>query len=168
MENTELIFGGVLVALLLGLAGYYGLRQVRALRGLRQADDRSQDERGYVRRQAWRRLVCCGLMVVLAGMLAGLSAFDSSLRQLAERAEEAQQGEEPATLNPDESRFLKVYAAYCITLMLVLLGILVLVGMDLMAIRRYGRRQFLQIQADRRAMIEREVARLRSDRNGHA
>jgi hypothetical protein len=167
VENSELIFGVVLVAVLVGLAGYYGWRQVRALRGLRRPDERSEDERQYIRRQAWRRLVCCGLMVVLAGMLVGSTAFDSSERQLRERGEEALQSGETATLNPDESRFLKLYAAYWIICLLVLLGILVLAGMDLMAIRRYGRRQFLQIQADRRAMIEQEVARLRHDRNGH-
>jgi hypothetical protein len=42
-----------------------------------------------------------------------------------------------------------------------------LAAADFFAIRRYGRQQYRQIQEGRRAMIEGELARLRSQRNGH-
>ena len=37
---------------------------------------------------------------------------------------------------------------------------------DMMAIHRFGRRHFRKIQDDRRAMIARQVERLRQERNG--
>ena len=46
--------------------------------------------------------------------------------------------------------------------------LLVLAALDLLAIRRWGLRQFRKLQADRRAMIERQAARLREGRNGHS
>ena len=168
MENSELIYGGFLVFVLLGLAGYYGFRQVQMLHGLRLADERSPEEREFSRRQAWRRLISSALMVVFAGLLAGSVAFTPSVRRLAASNEAAIGNNEETPPDFDERRFTKiVYGSYWIVALLVLLAILVLAGLDLMAIRRYGRSQLLQIQTDRRAMIEKEVAQLRRDRNGH-
>ena len=75
VDNSELIFGGILVVVLLALAAYYGVRQIQTLRALRIADDRSLEERAYSRKQAWRRLISSVLMVILAGLLAGSVAF---------------------------------------------------------------------------------------------
>jgi hypothetical protein len=165
VENSELIYGGILVFVLLGLAGYYGFRQVQILRGLRLPDERSPEDRAFSRRQAWRRLMSSGLMIVFAGLLVGSVAFTPAVRRLAAQNEAAiANKEEP---QPDLDFTKIVYTSYWIVALLVLLAILVLAGLDLMAIRRYGRSQLLQIQTDRRAMIEKEVARLRRDRNGH-
>ncbi len=78
METAELVFGSVLVVVLLSLAGYYGWRQVRTLRSLKSPDDRSAEERRFVRRQAWLRLVGSGLMVIFAGLLVGSAAFNAT------------------------------------------------------------------------------------------
>ena len=53
-----------------------------------------------------------------------------------------------------------------IIFVMVLLGIIILAAFDILAIRRYGLRQYRQIQADRREMIQEEVARIRGQRNG--
>jgi hypothetical protein len=168
VESSELIYGGILVAVLLGLAGYYGFRQVRLLRGLRQPDERSLEEREFTRRQAWRRLVSSALMVLLAGLLAGSAAFTPTVPHLTTSdAAATATGDEPRP-DSDEQRYAKIaYNSYWIVFLLVLLAILVMAGLDVVAIQRYGRKQLLQIQTDRRAMIEKEVARLRRDRNGH-
>jgi hypothetical protein len=47
------------------------------------------------------------------------------------------------------------------------LAIIILAALDFFAIRRFGQRQYRKIQAERRAMIEGELTRLRSQRNGH-
>jgi hypothetical protein len=168
VDNSELIFGSILVVALLSLAAYYGWRQVQMLRGLRVADERSPEERQYTRRQAWRRLVTCALMVVFAGLLVGSLALDPSVRRVASHNEEALQNNEEPLRDPGDRQSAQIYAIYWIITLLVLLAILVLAALDLMAIRRYGRTKLLQIQTDRRAMIESEIARLRRDRNGHA
>ena len=66
----QLFFGIVIVLVLLGLAGYYAWRQVQTLRRLRWETELSEDDRRYTTRLAWRRLLCCGLMVLLAGLMA--------------------------------------------------------------------------------------------------
>jgi hypothetical protein len=167
METSEILYGGAFVVVLLGLAGYYGWRQVRTLRSSRAPDDRSEEERRFSSRQAWRRLVGSGLMVIVAGMLVGFVAFNHSIRRFSDRAEEARQNNDEHVLDPEEQAFAATYAVYCIVFLLVLLAILGIAALDLLAIRRFGRRQILKIQSDRRAMIEREVARMRKDRNGH-
>jgi hypothetical protein len=167
VEISELIFGGLIVVILLGVAGYYGWRQVQTLRGLHVAGDRSAEERRFSHRSAWRRLATCVLMVVFAGLLVGSTALEPSVRRLAEHNAEAIKNNEEALRDPEDRRSAKIYAVYWIVTLLVFLAILVLAALDLLAIRRYGHSQLLQIQTDRRAMIEQEVARLRRDRNGH-
>jgi len=100
-------------------------------------------------------------------VLVGSVAFNASLRRLSDRDEDARRNNEERTLDPEEWEFAHTYAVYWIVCLLVLLAILATATLDLLAIRRFGRRQISQIQSDRRAMIEREVARMRRDRNGH-
>ena len=47
------------------------------------------------------------------------------------------------------------------------MAVIFLAALDFWATRRYGLHQHRKIIADRRAMIEREVSRLRQERNGH-
>jgi hypothetical protein len=168
VENSELIYGGILVVVLLVLAGYYGFRQVQMLRGLRAPDERSPEERAFCRKQAWRRLICSALMMALAGLLAGSVAFTPSIRRIVAYNEAAIENAEEPRPELEDQRIAKiVYGSYWIVILLVLLAIVAMAGLDLMAIRRYGHSQLLQIQHDRRVMIEKEVAKLRRDRNGH-
>jgi hypothetical protein len=168
VENSELIYGGILVVVLLALAGYYGFRQVQMLRGLRVPDERSPEERAFCRKQAWRRLICSVLMIALAGLLAGSVAFTPSIRRIVAYNEATVEDAEEARPDLEDQRVAKiVYGSYWIVVLLVLLSIVALAGIDVIAIRRYGHTQLLQIQNDRRAMIEKEVAKLRRDRNGH-
>jgi len=163
----QIIFGVLLVIVLLGLAGFYSWRQWAVLRGLRQAGDLSPEDRRYTRRQAWRRIVCSALMVVMAGLIAGHYKFEDRYHQVVAEGEASRQRGEKREFNPEERQFLQLYEIYWLVTLLVLLAIIILAGIDFFAIRRYGRRHYRQIQADRRAMIENELARLRSQRNGH-
>ena len=131
MENSELIYGGILVVVLLGLACYYCLRQVQMLRGLRLPDERSPEDREFSRRQAWRRLLSSVLMVVFAGLLAGSVAFTPTVRRFAAQNEAAIAKNQERLPDADEQRFTKIYTSYWIVALLVLLAILVLAGLDL-------------------------------------
>lgn len=168
MHWSQIVFGTLLVVLLLGLAGYYAWRQVYTLRGLGVPEESPPEELRYLRRRAWRRLLGCVLMVVLAVMLGGMMLFlEQPAKELADFGAAArEEGKEPQ-FDDDQRRFRVLYAVWNIGLLLSLLAILVTAGVDLLATRRYGLGQLRRIQADRRAMIERQVARMRQERNGY-
>jgi hypothetical protein len=162
----QIVFGGLLVIILVALAGFYSWRQIRVLSGLGDAEDLSLEDRRYAHRQAWRRIACSVLMVVMAGLIAGHYSLEDRARQFIAEGEASRQRGEKRELSPEEQQFLRSYYTYWIITLVVLLAIIGLAGIDFLAIRRYGRRHYRQIQADRRAMIEDELARLRTQRNG--
>jgi hypothetical protein len=166
--HVELVYAGAIVVVLLGLASYAAWRQWRTLRDLNRLDQRSLYERRYQRAQAWRRLINSALMVVLAGMLVAWygTGQDQRARDLggADRAAPADGPRSP--LDDDDRRFLNQSLAYWSTFVALLLVVVCLAFADFLAIRRFGRRQLQQIRADRRAMIERQVAEFRRQRNG--
>ncbi len=100
----------------------------------------------------------------MAGLLAGHFVLEDPARNLIENRQLGEKRE----FNPEEQQFVKLYSTYWLITLLVLLAIIILAGIDFFAIRRYGQRHYRQIQADRRTMIENQLARLRSQRNGHA
>jgi hypothetical protein len=71
-------------------------------------------------------------------------------------------------LTPDERFFLRIYGGAWIGILLALLALVLLAAVDVWSTRRYGLRAQRKIQDDRRAMIARQVARLRQERNGHS
>jgi hypothetical protein len=163
VKTNELIYAILMAALLLGLGGYVGWRQWRTLRGLRSQGQLSTDERRYQRTLAWRRLVGSGLMVILAGLLIGSYWLDRE-RQAQELSLLAHGQDAPPT--EEHKQFLTLYITYWIIFGLGLLGLVCLAFIDIWAIYRFGRRNLRQIQADRRAMIEHQVAEYRRQRNG--
>lgn len=165
--SLEIIFAAVIVLLLLGLAGYFGWRQWLMLRDLRRQTDLALEDRLYYFRQAWRRLACCALMILLASMLAGwyLSGMEQRAREMEERTRIAT--ELDAEGQDAERRSKDMFRLYWIVLLVVLLFVLVLAALDVLAIRRFGLRHYRQIRSDRREMLEKEASILRSQRNGH-
>ncbi len=167
MDWPIIISGGLLVAVLLGVAGFYAWRQVRLLRRLGPRQDLPSEEDAYLRSQAWRRLLNSGLMVVLAGLLAyNLVFVEGRVQQVAEQRE-GFTAENAPEFTPQERHLLHIWGGLQIATLLLLLVVLLLAAVDLFATRRYARRAYRKLQADRRAMIERQVIRLRQERNGH-
>jgi hypothetical protein len=164
VDWLQLAFGAFLIVLLIGLTGYFGWQQLRALARLR-AEELPLEERRHIRNQAWRRLFGCLLMAVFAGLLIGGYALDEPARELARQAKAAH--DEGRPLPPEQQQFRKVYSYYWMTALLVLMVLLFTAAFDVWAIRRHGLRQFRQIQADRMAMLHEELTRLRTERNGH-
>ena len=168
MSLHQIIATALLIAVLLGLAGYYAWRQVRTLRELRGENLLPPEDWRYARNQAWRRLVCSVLMVAFAAMLAGtFFGIESAAQELVNLGDAASARGERPPLSPEQQHFVNVYSIYWSAALLILLGILGTALYDLIAIRRFARRHFRKLQADRRAMIERQAARLREGRNGH-
>ena len=166
MNGSEVVIGVLLAVLLLTLALTFGARQVASLRRLRQADGLPEEEHRYERRKAWRRLVSCGLMLIMAGLLGGLQFYASPAQEMADERVRLEADEAP-TWTAQEKFFVRAYFGSWIAVLVVLLVLLALAGVDLWATRRYGLRQYRKIAEDRRAMIQRQVNRMRQQRNGH-
>jgi hypothetical protein len=165
VESHQVIFGALLIVILLGISCYFAWRQGRVLASL-QSDDLPAADRIYLRRQAWIRLMCSGLMVVLAIMLATSFFLEEPAGSLVDQGELKREKGEIGPMDPEQRRFFDVYSLFWGFVLLVLLGIIALAAADFFAIRRYGVRQYRQIQQERKAMIENELARIRSQKNG--
>ena len=164
----ESTLAAVIVGVLLFLAAYYGWQQWQALRRLKTAENLLPEDRIYHRARARRLLINGSLMVILAGLVAGwyLSGLNSKAREL-EQQVHAEEEDAPRQLDPEQKRTFVFSTFYWIVTMLILVAIVYLALLDLWAIRRYGLRHMRQIQADRRAMLERQLGLLRTERNGH-
>ena len=169
MGWTQIIFGAVLVLVLLFVAILYIVRQIVALRRLRAAEEMALEERAYLHGRARRRLVTSLLLFLLGVMLAAaLIYLETPAHELAmEQAAKEQQGD-TTPLAPEQRLFARFYLIFWIVFLLVLMAVIFLAALDYWATRRYALRQHRKIVNDRRAMIEREVARLRQERNGHS
>lgn len=169
MEGAQATVAYLIAAVLVGLALYSSRQQWRTLRRLRSAEEIPEGERRYLRTQSVLRICCAGLMLVLAGLVAG--AYGSGMEDRAAELGRDLQGQrergEVIVLTAEQQQFRKIYGGYWIAVLLVLLGVVVLAGSDIVAIRRYGRRQLRQLDADRQEMIRQQVLVLRSQRNGH-
>jgi hypothetical protein len=167
---VELTLAAGIVILLVWLALYFARRQWQTLRSLRTDTEQSPEDRAYHLAQAWRRLIGCALMVAFAGMLAGwyllgLSRQADELRQEGREAA-AMHEEPPGEFTPEQRRVYRLVSGYWISAILLLMGMVALACSDIWAIRRYGMRHLRQIQSDRKAAIEKEIATYRSRRNG--
>ena len=159
MEWNERVFGALLVAVLTVLAGFYSWRQAAMLRRLRGPHGLSDEEARWRRGQAWRRLFGSALMLTLAALLAW------AVLVVGERAQSLA-GQGPAADTPEAHQFVRLYTAVWIVLLILLLILVILAAVDVWFTRRFSLRQQRKILAERRAMLEREVARLRERRNG--
>ncbi len=170
MGWTQILFGAVLVVALLFVAVFYTVRQILSLRRLREAEEMQLEERAYLHSRARRRLVTSLLMFLLGGMLlVDLLFLEVPAQQLADHQRERieQEGDAPP-LNAEQRSFARVYGWFFISFLLVLMIVVFMAALDYWATRRYGLRQHRKIIDDRRAMLEREISRLRQERNGHS
>jgi hypothetical protein len=154
-----MVSAALLALVLLALAGYYTWRQVQLLRSLRAPHIYSPLERSFLHRQAWRRLVGSGLMLLFAVMLIGLYFVEGQLSLLPERPAKSK-------LTPEQVESIHLFSYYALALAVLFFAILFLAVFDLLATRRYTLRQLREMQEDHQAMLEEQGARLRGRRNG--
>jgi hypothetical protein len=165
---AELVAMSLLAALLLAVAVYYLRKAIRTLQRTTAAFEMLPDERVFLRRQAWRRLVNSGFMIALAGLLIG--AYAVGLPQRADeigkqREREAVDGQKPP-LTEEQRDFGRLFGGYLIGFLALLALVVILAGLDYFATRRYAFAQLRRIQIDRRAMLERQMTRWREERDG--
>jgi hypothetical protein len=167
MDAAEFAFGALLVALLLGLAGYFTWKQRAALRELRDHPEMPREDRRYLRNQVVRRLFCSALMVVLAGLLVGWYFLDPEFRELFEegRREWAAAADQPLT--EQQRDFSRWIVAYWCAALLLLFTIIAVAGIDAWANLRYGVRHRRQLRDERQqTLMELQAARRRHQGNG--
>jgi hypothetical protein len=164
LKPTEIAFGVLLVITLLGLSLFFGQRQFASLRRLRTLGAPLDDEGQYERRKVRLRLASCALTLLMAAQITViLATHERTLGRVARQRE----GVDPAVEPTDEQRLLvRVYVGEWIAVLLVMLVVLVLAALDLWATRRFAFRQYRKISDDRRAMIQRQVNRMREQKNG--
>jgi hypothetical protein len=148
----------VMAALLVAIAVYFGMRQRQTIAMLRHDTRLSRDDRGYLHRQAVRRLLNSALLIALAGFLVGGVFLEAGLDL--HPVEPIDEPSESAKAS------VQLLVGYWITALMVLLGVMVVAVFDLVATARYGARQRRQLEDDRRAALQAEVERLRRDRRG--
>jgi hypothetical protein len=188
MTNVVL---AVLVALQLALAGYYGWKSVRTLRRTGPLFEMMPDERQFLRRQGWRRLVNSIFMFLFACLLpashlSGLEARadklgDERVKQRAEAHRNSDEGNSaapdntsdgpkndrpPPEMTPEQKRLAHLYAGFWIVALVLLAIILILAGIDVLATRSYAMMKLREYQADRNEQVQRELDRWRRERNG--
>lgn len=166
---SQIIFGAVLVLVLLFVAVLYIVRQVLALRRLRATEEMALEERVYLHGRARRRLVTSLLLLLLSVMLSiDLVFLEVPAQRLADQRAKLQQQSDSSPFNEEQRSFARVYGWFFVLFLLVLMIVVFLAGLDYWSTRQYGLRQRRKLLDDRRAMIEREVSRLRQERNGHS
>lgn len=158
--NLEVILGGLLAVVLVGLAVFFIWQQKKTLQGLKSGQPPGREDRLYLRKQVNRRLVCSFLMMVIAGMLVGWVFVD---RELSERPLDQDDIDraEPGKIFKEKTEIGGIKILYWVAILVVLFAILFLAIIDLMATARFGLRQHRQLEAERKAMLEEEVARWR-------
>jgi ABC-type uncharacterized transport system fused permease/ATPase subunit len=165
----QIIFGVVLVLVLLCTSILYIVRQIVALRRLRAAEEMALEERAYLHSRARRRIITSVLLLLLGIMLAGALVYlEAPAQRLADKQAAKEQQGDTTPLDAEQKFFARFYATFWILFLLVLMAVIFLAALDYWATQRFGFRQHRKIIEDRRAMIEREIARLRQERNGHS
>jgi hypothetical protein len=160
---AEIITGTALAVVLFGVAGFTLWLQMRTLRQLpqRQLPD---EEMRYLRWQAWRRLATSGLLLLLAILFVIALAFQGNpAQQLADEQAAAREAGEELPLTPEQKRFARIWGWNWIAILLALFLIVLLVAIDFWSIRRYGLRERRKLNEDRRAMMQRQLHRMRQE-----
>jgi ABC-type Fe3+ transport system permease subunit len=151
-----------LLAAILLLIAVVSIRwQLGNLRRMRAQPHMPSDDRSYLRKQTYRRLVMGALLIALAGMLAGwyLSGLDQQADQFGQKQGDAAKGDR------QEGRALaRFYLIYWISILVLLFLVVSLAIVDLWATRRYAWEQLRRIQNENRAMLERDLAMYRQQK----
>jgi hypothetical protein len=166
LGTNEILFGVLIVVLTAALGGYYAWRQWQMLRRLRADLATPDDERQFLRNQAWRRLAGAVLLLLFAGLFVGVLVLEGPASELLKQGEAARADGDKPELSAEQKNFMRLWGGTVIVALLVVLGLIGIAGYEFYAIRRYSLHHMRRIQDERRAMIATETARLRRERNG--
>jgi hypothetical protein len=171
MPAWEQLWAVGLVVASVGVALAFGWRQWRYLRRTAAADGHSE-ERVVLRRSARRRLAV-SVMIGLCGVFIAmtyLTGLDRAVVQIGAEREQVPAAER-RPLAEGELRDVRQYGYWWAAIMVLLVAALAVMAVDVWDVRRHWRNSLRRISDDRRAMMERQLARLRAERsesNGRA
>jgi len=164
MANNETIWAGALVTLTCGSALYFGWRQLRYLRRV-STDDGTGSDRAMLRQSAIRRLIVSAALCVAGCLIAAtyFTGLAAEIEHIAAKREQQPPGER-TPLDENERRDFRSYTLLWIGA-LTLVGVaVVLIGVDMYFVRRHWTRRLDRLRDDRRAMLDRQLGRLRAER----
>lgn len=135
--------------------------QVRNWRRLR-TESLASDDRRYLRGLAQRRTINSVLLLVLAGMLAGV--YLSGGQQELNRIAGLKLQNPPAEQTPADREFVKSMAIYWSAFLVLLFFVVAVAIADYTATSLYGRQQLRRIRQEQRTLLERDLAVYRQQR----
>jgi hypothetical protein len=158
----QTVVGAVLVIALIALAAFFLGRQVQTLLHLRRFPADTDEEDRRLCRQTVRRLVSSGLLLVLGFLLAlALLYLEGPAQQLDDKITARQAAGQQIDLSEADRDFGRLYGWFWIGFLLILMAVVFLTAFDVWATRQFALRERRKIQADRRAMLEQQIDRLR-------
>lgn len=160
MSTTETLFAASIVTLTCGTSFLFGCWYVRTLR--RSASAQATDvDRGLLRRSAIRRLIVSIFLCLAGGLIAAtyMTGLAAEIDQIAAKREN-----ERIPLDAQERQAVSWFIGAWIAA-LTCVGIsVVLIGVDMYYVRKHWSRRLARLRDDRRAMMERQLSRLRAER----
>jgi hypothetical protein len=154
LDTLELTVAIIMAAVLVGVAGYFIVRQRQTLRNVAADAAMSEEQRRYLTRQAWRRIFGSVLLLGLAGMLVGSLFFDyEPLRKPIDQVPEAEK---------EAAKFaVRVIGVYWVAFLLVLLAVMALAVFDFWATARFSLQQQRALFQQHQDMLEAELTEYR-------
>ncbi len=163
MGWAEFISFTLLILTLLAMSLYFGRQQFAALRRV-YSGSLAPEEADYERRKSYLRLVSCGMTLFLAMLLGWLLlTYDATYGRYVREVADLPVAESPT---PEQRALARVWLLPWGAVLLLVLALLILAMLDMWATRRFAQRQFRKIADERRAVIQAEIDRRRSHRNG--
>ena len=159
MGAVQDFFAYALALILSALAIFSCRRQLLTLRllgSLAETPEESQRER----LQCWRRLTSSAFLLLIAVLLVVAQFWlEGPAEHLANLRDHSD-----IPLDSAQKNFLRLYSGVWIAILLLLFVVVLLAAIDLWSIRRFGRLQQRKLRDDRRAMIARQLRRLREEK----
>lgn len=147
---------GMCIALLLMCLGAgSGMRQLRALRRVRDEPFMPDEDRRYFRGQARRRFLASGLLAAIGLLIAVyyVSGMDARMDELGVKRQE--QETQPSE---EDKQFTRLVALYWIFVILLLGVVLTVAVLDFWATRVYWLARYREIKADHNTKLQRDLA----------
>lgn len=155
-----------------GLGLLTGWAQIRGMRELKSRKHVPSDESAYLRRRYRLRLLTAVILGLIGMLIAGvyLSGMERRADQLAapqeDSPEEAEEESTPKPIDPDDKRFVRLWGLCWILIIFLTFLLIVIAIVEGISARLYWMSQYQQLKEDQQAKLRRELAVIRSQKQG--
>lgn len=157
-----------LAGLLLVLGVVSGYVQVRGLRALAARKHVPSDEHAYLRNRYRRRLLIAGILVLVAGLIAGSYAFGFEQRVDQITAAKNAAKEKGEDVGEDDKFVLKVWGGYWVVVISLVFVLVALAVIDAWATRRYWHKIFREMRDEHHSKLRRDLAVYRQQKESRS